>query len=49
VFFERFREAVARLPAGLLRPGPAADALAVEAAARALGRPLPDDYASFLR
>jgi tetratricopeptide (TPR) repeat protein len=49
VFFERFREAVARLPAGLLRPGPAADAEAIEAAARALGRPLPDDYASFLR
>ena len=49
MFFERFREAVARLPAGLLRPGPAADADAVEAAVRALGRPLPDDYASFLR
>jgi tetratricopeptide (TPR) repeat protein len=49
VFFERFREAVARLPDGLLRPGPAADPEAIEAAARALGRPLPDDYASFLR
>jgi len=49
VFFERFREAVARLPAGLLRPGPAADGEAIEAAARALGRPLPGDYASFLR
>jgi tetratricopeptide (TPR) repeat protein len=49
VFFERFREAVARLPAGLLRPGPAAEAEAIEAAARALGRPLPGDYVSFLR
>ena len=49
MFFERFREAVARLPDGLLRPGPAADAEAIQEAARALGRPLPDDYASFLR
>jgi tetratricopeptide (TPR) repeat protein len=49
VFFERFREAVARLPAGLLRPWPAADGQEIEAAARGLGRPLPDDYASFLR
>ncbi len=49
MFFERFREAVARLPAGLLRPGPAAGAGAIEDAARALGRPLPDAYASFLR
>ncbi len=49
MFFERFREAAARLPAGLLRPGPAADPDAIAAAACALGRPLPEDYASFLR
>lgn len=49
MFFERFREAVARLPDGLLRPGPAADGEAVVAAARVLGRELPGDYASFLR
>lgn len=49
MFFERFREAVARLPDGLLRPGPAADAEAIAAAVLALGRELPDDYASFLQ
>jgi tetratricopeptide (TPR) repeat protein len=48
-FFDRFREAAARLPAGLLRPGPAADPAAIAAAQDALGAPLPADYASFLR
>jgi len=49
LFFDRFREAAARLPAGLLRPGPAADPAAIAAAEDALGAPLPADYASFLR
>jgi tetratricopeptide (TPR) repeat protein len=48
-FFDRFRSAVARLPAGLIRapaPGTAEEIAGAEAA---LGRPLPDEYASFLR
>jgi tetratricopeptide (TPR) repeat protein len=49
LFFEVFREAAARLPAGLVRPGPAGDAGAIAAAQRALGVALPDEYASFLR
>ena len=49
MFFERFREATARLPAGLLRPGPAADPQAIAAAEQALRAPLPAAYASFLR
>ncbi|HET6147443.1 MAG TPA: tetratricopeptide repeat protein [Polyangia bacterium] len=49
MFFERFRESAARLPAGLLRPGPAADPQAIAAAERALHAPLPAAYASFLR
>ncbi len=48
MFFEKFREAAARLPAGLVRPGSAGDAQAIAAAERALGAPLPQDYASFL-
>lgn len=48
MFFEKFREAAARLPAGLVRPGLAGDAQAIAAAERALGAPLPQDYASFL-
>ena len=49
MFFEQFREAAARLPAGLLRPGPAADPQAIADAEQALGAPLPATYASFLR
>ncbi len=48
-FFDSFRAALGRLPAGLIRVGPpavAADLARVEAA---LGRPLPPDYAAFLR
>lgn len=48
-FFDRFRAAMARLPAGLLRVGPPAAAADITAAERALGRPLPAPYASFLR
>jgi tetratricopeptide (TPR) repeat protein len=49
VFFERFREAAARLPDGLIRPAPAATAEQLAAAQRRLGVTLPDEYASFLR
>jgi tetratricopeptide (TPR) repeat protein len=49
LFFERFREAVARLPDGLIRPSAPATPEAIEQAARRLGRALPPDYASFLR
>jgi hypothetical protein len=48
-FFDHFRGALARLPAGLIRVGPPArpeDLLRAEAA---LGRPLPAAYADFLR
>src|SRR6185369_17510699 len=47
LFFERFREAAARLPAGLIRPGPPAPA--AELARGEAARPLPAEYASFLR
>src|SRR5258708_12009982 len=48
MFFEKFREAWARLPAGLIRAGAPAPAAAVEAAERALGRSVPDELRSFL-
>ncbi len=48
-FFDRFRSAIARLPAGLIRaPAPAA-AEDIARAEATLGRPLPADYRSFLR
>jgi tetratricopeptide (TPR) repeat protein len=49
LFFDRFRDALSRLPAGLIRPGTAADPKDVAAAEATLGRPLPPDLASFLR
>jgi hypothetical protein len=49
LYFEKFRAAAARLPAGLIRPAAAADAGALAAAEAALGVVLPADYASFLR
>jgi len=48
-FFDRFRAAIARLPAGLIRTRPPAAPDDVAGAQAALGRPLPADYASFLR
>jgi tetratricopeptide (TPR) repeat protein len=48
-FFDRFRSAIARLPAGLIRTPPAAAPDDLARAEAALGRPLPADYASFLR
>jgi tetratricopeptide (TPR) repeat protein len=48
-FFDAFRAAVARAPAGLHRPGPPATPAAIATAEAALGRPLPDSYADFLR
>jgi hypothetical protein len=47
-FFDRFRNAMARLPAGLLRVGPPATPADVARAEKALGRALPAAYASFL-
>jgi tetratricopeptide (TPR) repeat protein len=48
-FFDRFRSAIARLPAGLIRArAPAAPDDIARAEAK-LGRPLPAAYASFLR
>ncbi len=49
MFFDSFRAAVARLPAGLLRPGPPASEQAIAAARRALAAPVPDAYWRFLR
>ncbi len=49
MYFEGFRAALARAPEGLLRPGPPADDAALAAAEVALGRPLPPQYALFLR
>jgi tetratricopeptide (TPR) repeat protein len=49
VFFDRFRGAIARLPAGLIRVMPPAGPADLERAAEALGGPLPEVYASFLR
>ncbi|HSZ82406.1 MAG TPA: tetratricopeptide repeat protein [Polyangia bacterium] len=48
MFFDRFREATARLPAGLIRPAPAATPDMIARAEARLG-PLPAPYASFLR
>jgi tetratricopeptide (TPR) repeat protein len=49
VFFERFREATARLPDGLIRPAPPGDEAALARAEVDLGFPLPAEFASFLR
>ncbi|HVV17105.1 MAG TPA: SMI1/KNR4 family protein [Polyangia bacterium] len=48
-FFDYFRAALARLPAGLVRVGPPADAADLARVEAALGGPLPADYAAFLR
>jgi cytochrome c-type biogenesis protein CcmH/NrfG len=48
MFFDRFREATARLPAGLIRPAPAATPDLIARVEARLG-PLPAPYASFLR
>jgi tetratricopeptide (TPR) repeat protein len=48
-FFDRFRSAIARLPAGLIRVGPPAAADEIARAEAALGQPLPASYAAFLR
>ena len=48
-FFDRFRAAVARLPAGLIRVVPPAAAADIARAEAALGRALPAGYASFLQ
>jgi tetratricopeptide (TPR) repeat protein len=49
VFFNRFREAVARLPDGLVRPSPPAPAEALAAAQRAFGASMPRAFAAFLQ
>jgi tetratricopeptide (TPR) repeat protein len=48
-FFDRFRSAVARLPAGLIRVRPPAAPEDIARAEAELGRALPNAYASFLR
>jgi tetratricopeptide (TPR) repeat protein len=48
-FFDRFRSAIARLPTGLIRARPPAAADDIAHAEAALGRALPEDFASFLR
>jgi tetratricopeptide (TPR) repeat protein len=48
-FFDSFRSAAARLPAGLVRLMPAASDDDIRRAEAALGRALPGAYASFLR
>jgi tetratricopeptide (TPR) repeat protein len=48
-FFDRFRSAIARLPAGLIRARPPATPEDVARVEATLGRPLPDAFASFLR
>jgi tetratricopeptide (TPR) repeat protein len=48
-FFDSFRTAAARLPAGLIRVMPAASDEDIRRAEAALGRALPGSYASFLR
>jgi tetratricopeptide (TPR) repeat protein len=47
-FFDRFRSAMARLPAGLVRVGPPATPAELARAEKALGRAVPEVYASFL-
>ena len=49
IFFDHFRAALARLPAGLIRVLPPADEADLARAEAALGRPLPEAYAAFLR
>lgn len=49
IFFDHFRAAVARLPAGLIRVMPPAPPDVLRAAEVALGRPLPHDYRAFLQ
>jgi hypothetical protein len=49
LFFDRFRDAVSRLPAGLVRLSPPATEAEVSAAEAALGRSLPPSFVSFLR
>jgi Tetratricopeptide repeat len=49
LFFERFREAVARLPAGLIRPEPPATPAQIAAVEANLARSLPAPIVSFLR
>jgi len=49
LFFDRFREALSRLPDGLVRTGPPATAEALASAETALGRPLPAVLRSFLQ
>ena len=49
MFFERFREAAARLPDGLIRFSPPASPEAIAGVEARLGRALPAEYASFLR
>lgn len=48
-FFDRFRTAIARLPAGLIRAVPPAAPSSIAEAEAALGRRLPERYAAFLR
>ena len=49
MFFERFREAAARLPDGLIRFSPPASPEALAGGEARLGLALPAEYASFLR
>jgi len=48
-FFDYFRAALARLPVGLIRVGPPASPADLARAEAALGRPLPEPYATFLQ
>jgi len=48
VFFEKFREAVARLPDGLIRPGLPAAPAAIAESERQIGIALPGPYRDFL-
>jgi len=49
LFFDRFRDAVSRLPDGLIRTGPPASPDDVTRAEAALGRALPPTFKSFLQ
>jgi hypothetical protein len=48
LFFERFREAIARLPTGLIRPGPKGDPEIIAQTQSTLGIRLPPAFESFL-
>ncbi|MEP6653831.1 MAG: SMI1/KNR4 family protein, partial [Myxococcales bacterium] len=48
MFFERFREALVRLPAGLIRAGQAAAPQEIAAVERELGTRLPPSFVAFL-